>query len=162
MKKLLAIVLVLVLFASAACAEPWPMFSIKFNSSMKYFGLEEVDGSEITILSVNTADDTFYITRGAYDFAATFDGDNVASFSARLLDESAEMDYTMLCLAAITALGDIDFSAYGNFMISLADARQGRPMGLGGLNMDSFAVSAGEDGVVYQFTYLNKDKMYAP
>lgn len=162
MKKLLAIVVVLVLFASAAYAEPWLMFSIKFNSSMKYFGLEEVDGSEITILSVNTADDTFYINRGAYDFAATFDGDNVASFSARLLDESAEMDYTMLCLAAITALGDIDFSAYGNFMISLADARQGRPMGLGGLNMDSFAVSAGEDGVVYQFTYLNEDLMYAP
>ena len=138
------------------------MFSISFNSSMKYFGLEEVDGSEIKKLSVNTADDTFYINRGAYDFAATFDGDNVASFTARLLDESAEMDFTMLCLAAITALGDIDFSAYGCFMSLLANARQGKSTMPGGLNMDVFAISAGEDGSVYQFTYLNEDLMYAP
>jgi len=162
MKKLLAIVLVLILFASAAYAEPWPMFSINFDSCMKYFGLEGIDGSEITELSVNTENDTFYINRGAYDFAVTFDGDNVASFTARLLDESAVMDYTMLCLAAITALGDIDYYAYGSFMDKFAYVRQGKSARPGLVNMDAFSISQGEDGILYQFTYLNKDKMYAP
>ena len=162
MKKLLAIVLMLVLFASAAYAEPWPMFSINFNSCMKHFSLDGVDGSEITKLSVNTENDTFYINRGAYDFAVTFEGDNVVSFTARLMDESAAMDYTMLCLAAITAFGDIDYHAYGSFMDKFAFARNGETTQPGLLNMDAFSISKGEDGILYQFTYLNKDKMYAP
>lgn len=162
MKKMLILCLALVLFASAAYAEPWPMFYVNFNSCMKYFGLDGIDGYEITKLSVNTEDDTFYINYGAYDFAATFDGDNVASFTARLLDESAEMDFTMLCLAAITALGDIDYYAYGSFMDKFGRVRQGETALPGSLNMDAFAISAGEDGIVYQFTYLNKDLMYAP
>ena len=151
MKKLLILFLVLVLFASAAYAEPWPMFSINFNSCMKHFGLDGVDGSEITKLSVNTADDTFYINRGAYDFAVTFDVDNAVSFTARLLDESAAMDYTMLCLAAVTAFGDVDYYAYGSFMDKFASVRQGKNTQPGLLGMDAFSISQGDDAV-YIFT----------
>ena len=163
MKRFVALLLILVCMTSAAAAGPWNLFGITYNGTAKYFGVEEISGDEIQRITTEFENDTYYIDRGTYDLLFQFDDqDMCVNAMARLKDEKDTEIYLLTCLTVITVLGDIDYQAYGSFMDKFANARKGNTPSAGLLNMDAFSISPGEDGVVYQFLYMNKDKAYAP
>ena len=160
MKRLLVIVMILSFVISTACAEPdASLLFLKYNSFARVIGAPDLYLKDSRVVSSFEENDTIYLDCGSYDIGFIFDSDNnCTAVGANLYDESASETFLFVCMAVITACGEIDTNAYGMLLMQYAYARTGKAMEAYGIcGSDAFSLHPVDGDRVYTFTYMNTD-----
>jgi len=161
MKRLFALIAVLVCLVSSAGASRWTWLPIKYNASAKTLGAETISGDQAVLLSVFEKDDAYAFDFDAYVLLFIFSGENVKSISIRAKDESSVGGFLLACLSVISAFGGFNETAFGDLVYQYSRVKTGKKTDAYSVGLDAFQLNAGTDGCVYSFTYLNNDLSFA-
>lgn len=162
MKKILAIILIVMCLVSSASAERWTTLSIKYNSAAAVLGADQLNGEDVIVVSVLEQDDTYAFDFGSYAILFIFKGDDIQSISIRGKDDAAAGEFLSACMAVITTFGGIDMTAYGVLLYQFAKVRAGKEApDAYAFGLDVFQVNEESGQFKYSFTYLNRDLSFA-
>ena len=157
MKKLLAVVLILVCVTGTASADTKAIgkdVGITYNSYAKTVGVEELDLEQIQV-SENIA----MLSGTGYEvmFFVTAD-DKIEKAGIRLIDESASGPFLQACSILISTLGDMDLKAFGYALYQYGLVRKGDPDTIPYyIGTDAFSMYPAESPYIIYFIYLNND-----
>lgn len=157
MKKLIALILILVCITTSVYAEgilsPEQMMWISFSSWMKTtcgVDLKEIKynrDNNARIFPCNGYDVIFYLT----------ENNEIEKAGIRLKDESSSSEFLMACMAMIDMLGKMDYTAYGTMIFEYSQVLKGEDFILPGtIGLDNFSMGS-SDAYKVLFIYLNND-----
>lgn len=151
MKKLLTILLVFLLIASSAFAEPFSMQLMNYNAVAKVAGAPELDQKQ----AVEKGDNIyFYLDHVTVGFELSALGIRTGMVLAD--DEENAADYLCSCFAMLLYFGGIDMTAQGALLQQFAYVRSGKNSTPYAIGTDVFQIVTTDSGK-YTFVYMNND-----
>lgn len=157
MKKLTAVLLILILFISSAGAAGLPKeedLLLSYNAWAGTLGAESIEKG-----TVKRSENIVLLPGTGYEILFFLTDDSaVEQAGVRLISEDAAGDFLLANMALISLLGEMDYTAFGTMLVQYGSFRRGETDIMPGfIGKDAFSVASDAGDYKAMFVYLNND-----